>query len=235
VQDDGWIVGELLAHGKAPYRHDPGAAESYFVRVRTLETEQGAAAHRAYLERAERPVDGQTPRRGASIHDGGMVERWGNDLERAIRESRSRVETGDRVALKIVARTPIVSATPASEQGRDPPRYWNRWEVEKVQYVAQRNRFAHAVNDNRRKAREDGIEGKEALALYLIHEGAERLAAARYLNASDRKAFVDRVRNFLAVSPERVQLIAGAAARLHSRKAETPTHPQSQREPLARE
>jgi hypothetical protein len=220
VYDEGWLVGKLLDHGKAPYRHEPAAPQSYFVRIRMLETEQGAAAYRAHREQGERPVDGRTAHHVQSLHDGGVVERWGNDLERAIRDSRSRVQVGQTVAVKIVARNPLISATPADQGRREGPRYWNRWEVETVQYVAQRNRFAHAINENRRNARGDGVDGKEALAIYLIHEGAERLAAARYPNANDRKAFVDRVRNFLEVSPERERVIANAVARIQAHQEE---------------
>jgi hypothetical protein len=235
VYDEGWITGELLAHGKAPYRHDPNEKQSYFIRLRMLETEAGAARERARIDQAERRMDGQTSRLAPSIHNGGEVKRWGNDLERAIKQSRSHVQIGQIVAVKIVAREPITPTTPSAQRTRDEPRYWNRWEVETVQYVAQRNRFAHAVNENRRNARHDGIAGKEALALYLIHEGAERLAAVRYPNAKDRKEFVDRVRNFLAVSPEREQIIARAAARISAGKLGPKAHSGPQHEPPVRE
>lgn len=235
VYDEGWLVGELLEHGKAPFRHEPAAAPSYFVRIRMLETEQGAAAHRAHAEQGDRPIDGRPLQRAPSFHDGGVVERWGSDLERAIRDSRSRVQIGQTVAVKIIARNPIVSATPWVDGQSGAPRYWNRWEVETVQYVAQRNRFAHAVNENRRNARRDGVDGKEALAIYLIQEGAERLAAARYPNAGDRKVFVDRVRNFLEVSPERERVIARAAARLQARQDDHSKAPPNRIEAPARE
>ena len=235
VYDEGWITGELLAHGKAPYRHDPNEKQSYFIRLRTLETEAGAARERARVDQAERRLDGQTPRTASSIHNGGEIERWGNDLERAIKQSRSHVQIGQFVAVKIVAREPLTSTKPPTERASAQAKYWNRWEVETVQYVAQRNRFAHAVNENRRNARSDGIAGKEALALYLIHEGAERLAAVRYPHAKDRKEFVDRVRNFLAVAPEREQIIARAVARIGAGKAPTKPSQESRREPPTRE
>jgi hypothetical protein len=143
------------------------------------------------------------------------VERWGKDIGRAIRESKSRVQIGQIVAARILASVPIENNSPT----RNAPTHWNRWEVETIQYVAQRNRFARAVNENRRHAREDGVEGKEALALYLIHEGAERLAAARYPHAQDRAAFVERVRDFFTVAPERVELIARAVEQLKAKTA----------------
>ena len=214
ISNDGWLVGVLVAHGKAPYRQDPEAKTSYFIQVRMLETEQGAASRRAHEEQHARPIDGRTPRRAPSIHDGGLVERWGADLERAIRQSRSHVEIGQVIAAKIVDRRRI-----PPEPGTNEPRYKNTWQVETVQHVARQHRFARAVNESRRNARQDGVEGPEALALYLIQEGAERLAAVRYVDAEERKAFVTRVREFFAASPVREQLIARAVERMKARTA----------------
>jgi hypothetical protein len=183
--------------------------------LETMETEQGAARRQAQEAAAAQPVDGRVSVPESSFHHGGEIERWGKDLGRAIRESKSRVQIGQIVAARILAAVPIES----NPQSRSTPTYWNRWEVETVQYVAQRTRFARAVNENRRHAREDGVEGKEALALYLIHEGAERLAAARYPHAQDRAAFVERVRDFFAVSPDRVELIARAVQQLKGKTA----------------
>jgi hypothetical protein len=237
VHDEGWLVGKLVAHGAAPFRGDPDAPKSYYIRLQMLETDQGAQRARAQALQAERPVDGRTPMLSRSLHDGGVIERWGKDLERAIRDSKSRVEIGQVVAAKVVTREPILGDNTSKTRDPDKPAYWNRWEVETVQYVAQRNRFAHAVNENRRNARRDGVNGAEALALYLIHEGAERLAAARYPNAADRKAFVDRVRNFFEVSPDREAVIARTVQRLAAQKSIGPSDSSraADREPPTRE
>jgi hypothetical protein len=230
IADDGWLVGMLVAHGKAPYPKDPDAKPSYFIRIRMLETEQGAASRRAHEEQSARSIDDRSPRRVPSIHDGGVVERWGADLERAIRQSRSHVEIGQVVAAKIVDRRRI-----PPDPNTDEPRYKNTWQVETVQHVARQHRFARAVNENRRNARQDGVEGPEALALYLIHEGAERLAAVRYLDAADRETFMARVREFFAASPDREQLIARAVERLKARTTRPSAHLDRSREPPARE
>ncbi len=229
ISDDGWLVGKLVAHGKAPYPKDPEGKMSYFIRVRMLETEQGAASRRAFEEQSARPIDGRTSHRAQSIHDGGVVERWGADLERAIRQSRSHVEIGQVVAAKIVDRRRI-----PPEPGTEQARYKNTWQVETVQHVARQHRFARAVNESRRNARQDGVEGPEALALYLIHEGAERLAAVRYIDAADREAFVAGVRDFFAASPGRERVIAQAVERLKARKA-IPTSQDRSRDPPTRE
>jgi hypothetical protein len=214
IADDGWLVGKLVAHGKAPYPKDPEGKMSYFIQVRMLETEQGAASRRRHEEQAARPIDGRTSHRALSIHDGGLVERWGADLERAVRQSRSHVQIGQVIAAKIVDRRRI-APDPVTNEAR----YKNTWQVETVQFVARQHRFARAINESRRNARQDGVEGPEALALYLIHEGAERLAAVRYVDAADREAFVTRVREFFAASPGRERLIAKTVERLKASKA----------------
>ncbi len=226
IQDEGWLVGKLLSHGRAPYKGDPEAAASYFIRLQTLETEQGAYRRRDQADQSARPIDGRTPGVAPSLHDGGIVERWGKDLERAIRESKSSVAVGKIVAVKIVSREPLLSDDIPTAAQRGKTGYWNRWEVETVQFVAQRHRFAHAVNQNYRNARREGIVGGEALGLYFIHHGAERLAAARYPNPEDRQAFLARLKNFLEVSPQREALIATAARRLNERKVARPSAPQ---------
>jgi hypothetical protein len=235
VQDAGWIFGRLVAHGAAHYKWDPDASMSYYVRLDTLETEQGARQRREQADQAARPMDGRDQRPAPSVHDGGTREIWGADLARAIRESRSGVEVGKIVGAKIVSREPLLSDHFPTAPKRGATGYWNKWEVETVQFIAQRNRFARAVNENYRNARQDGVVGREALALYLIHEGARRLAAERYPNADDRKTFVDRVKSFFDVSPEREAVIARAVARVNALKAAKQSDPTQQRAAEARD
>jgi len=243
---DGWIVGRLVAHGRANYKWDPQASMSYYVRLETSETEAGAQQRREHADQNARPIDGREPRRAPQGQAGGTRELWGADLGRAIRESRSGVDIGKIVAAKIVTRERLISDATSNPPKRGGTGYWNKWEVETVQFVAQRNRFARAVNENYRNARQDGVVGREALALYMIHEGARRLAEARYPNPEDRKAFIDGVKNFFEVSPERKALIARAVQRLNalkaaqsssatkSRTSESPDHDPTP-EPLTRE
>lgn len=216
---DGWTVGKLAAHGRAHYQWDPNASMSYYIRLETRETEEGARQRREQADQNARPIDGREQRRAPQGQEGGLREIWGSDLARAIRESRSGVDIGKIVAAKIVSREPLVSDQFPNTPKRGNTGYWNRWEVETVQFVAQRNRFARAVNENYRNARNDGVVGREALALYLIHEGARRLAGERYPNAQDQKAFVERVKNFLEVVPQREALIARAVQKANALKA----------------
>src|SRR5258707_1783362 len=104
IRDNDWVVGELLAHGEANYRFDELASPSYYVRLRTLETEQGAHRRAQDADRAGREIDGREERRPWSPDDGGVRILWGTDFKRAIEESKSHVKVGQIVAARIVAR-----------------------------------------------------------------------------------------------------------------------------------
>ncbi len=101
--------------------------------------------------------------------------------------------------------------------------YRNRWEVETPQFVAQRQRFARAVNDSYQTGRRSGVDDPESFALYLIHDGARRLAEERFANVEDQQKFLARVRNFFEASPEREALIAKTVERLKQQGAATHT------------
>ena len=81
VRDNDWIVGELLAHGKANYRFEEVGSPSYFVRLRTQETEEGARRRTEEADRRSLRIDGRDERRPASPDDGGLRVLWGADLE----------------------------------------------------------------------------------------------------------------------------------------------------------
>jgi hypothetical protein len=221
VRDNDWMVGELLAHGEANYRFEELASPSYFVRLRTAESEEGARRRAAEAEARSR-VDGRDDRRPWSPDDGGVRILWGSDLKRAIAESKSHVKVGQIVAARIVRRERLyLEPNQKTAQGQ-PPRYRNRWEVETPQFVAQRQRFARAVNDSYQGARRRGADDPESVALYLIHDGARRLAEQRFANAEDQQKFLARVRHFFEASPEREALIAKTVERLNQQRAAQP-------------
>ena|SRR5579862_4845657 len=237
VRDNDWIVGELLAHGQAKYRFDELASPSYYVRLRTAESEEGARRRAAEADARGFGIDGRDERRPWSPDDGGVRILWGSDLKRAIAESKSHVKVGQIVAARIVRRERLYlepnRKTPA--QGR-PPQYRNLWEVETPQFVAQRQRFARAVNDSYQGARRRGADDPESVALYLIHDGARRLAEQRFANAEDQQKFLARVRHFFETSPEREALIAKTVERLNRQRAAQSTRAEPKgHEPLTRE
>ena len=219
VYDEGWIVGKLVAHGAAPYRHEPGQSLSYFMRLQTLESERGARQINTHAQDRERPLDARETPLAPSAHHGGVREIWSQDLKRAIRQSKSHVAIGMVVAAKIVAREPLPQPASATEKDRY---YRNLWEVETPQFIERRARFARAVNDNYQQARRDGVDGREALGLYLIHAGARAVADERYANPQDREAFLARVQQVIEGAPDRTRLIAQVVDRLKARTAINP-------------
>jgi len=214
-----WVAGELLEHGPARYQFQDSGSPSYFIKLRTFENEVGARRRLQEARDAERPIDGRTERRPWTPDDGGVRTLWGTDLKRAVEQSKSRVQIGQIVAARVVGRDRLEPDPKRSGQdGR--VFYKNRWEVETPQFIRQRQQFARAVNDSYQGARRQGGNDPEAQALYLIHEGARRLAEHRYPNPDDQQRFLARVRNFLEVSPEREVLIARAVENINRRKAE---------------
>jgi hypothetical protein len=221
VRDGDWIVGEFLSHGKANFRFEELGSRSYFLRLRTQETEQGARRRTEESDRAGRPIDGRDERHPWSPDDGGVRILWGADLKRAIEESKSHVKVGQIVAARIVRRERLYLESKQKMSAGAQPMYRNRWEVETPQFVAQRQKFARAVNDSYQSARRSGVHDPESFALYLIHDGARRLAEERFANVEDQQKFLARVRNFFAASPEREALIAKTVARLKQQEAAT--------------
>jgi len=219
VRDNDWIVGELLAHGEANYRFEELGSRSYFVRLRTQETEEGARRRIDEADRLRPGIDGRDDRRPRSPDDGGVRILWGSDLKRAIEESKSQVKVGQIVAARIVRRERLYLESQQKRPAGADPTYRNRWEVETPQFVAQRQKFARAVNDSYQGARRSGVDDPESFALYLIHDGARRLALRRFANPEDQQKFLSRVRNFFEASPEREALIAKTVERIRQQRA----------------
>ena len=144
---------------------------------------------------------------------------------------------GQIVAARIVARERLYPESQAKTRGEDRKNsYRNRWEVETPQFVARRHKFARAVNESYQGARRSGIDDAESLALYLIHDGARRLAEQRFANPEDQQKFLSRVRHFFEASPEREALIAKTVERLNRQRVDTTSREAPQeREGLARE
>jgi hypothetical protein len=237
IRDNDWIVGELLSHGVANYQFEERASPSYYVRIRTQENEQGARRRAEETDRAGNGIDGREERQPWSPDDGGVRVLWGADLRRAVAESKSNVKVGQIVAARIVRRERLYVDSLKQKPGSSrQPAYRNRWEIETPQFVAQRQRFARQVNDSYQSARRRGADDPESVALYLIHDGARRLAEQRFANADDQQKFLSRVRNFFEASPEREALIAKTVERLNrERVAKSNRVDTKVQEPLTRE
>jgi len=244
VQNEGWLVGKLLAHGAAPFRGQPGNTPSYYVRIRTLETEEGARRRALQAEESARPLDGRSTQRAETREDGGVQTRWGTDLERAIKRSRSAVKIGQVVGMRITGREPVYDR----DSRVVPDVYRNLWEIESVQYIHRRNLHARKMNEDFRAARQQGGTDPVVRALYLIHAGAERLAPLWFPNREDQERFIAGLHRALdRRSVEREAVIASVVRALadqqkaqsaiqksNGRPPETPALPR-ERDALVRE
>jgi hypothetical protein len=133
---------------------------------------------------------------------------WGVDLERALKESLSRPQIGDRVGLRAVRREPVTVREPerdaagrvvgARERGAER----TRWRVETREFLAQRATAARVVRDAAITAKAAVQRHPELLGTYLQVKAAE-LAAKKLRDPADRAAFVARVRSSLADAVER--------------------------------
>lgn len=220
----GWTIGVLVEHGPAPYHFEEAGSKSYFVRIRTQETEEGARRFRQTADQSARPIDGRMERPQPSRHDQGVQVLWGADLKRAIEQSKSHVQIGQTVAARIVSTQALESRT-ASPEFKS---YRNIWEIETPRYLEQRQKFARQVNESYRGASQQGINDPEGLALYLIHDGAERLAKVRYRNAEDQEKFLNRLRDVLKIPNEREAVIKAIAERLKLRGPSQTPQPEPQ-------
>jgi hypothetical protein len=210
LRDEGWMVGELVEHGAAPYLNDPTYRASYYVRIRTLETEEGARRAARLADEANRTQDGQRAPSTGGREGGGMRIAWGKDLERAIKRSQSHVQIGQIVGVRRREREPVYG--PDSQV--IPGAYRNRFEVERVQFIQQRQVNAQKVLNDRHAARREGVNDPVVRALDMILAGAERLAALRYPDPKDQERFVAGVKRALELSPQREALISQIAQRL---------------------
>jgi len=235
LRDEGWMVGELIGHGAAPYLRDPANSNSYFLRILVAESEAGASRAALAVDESARPIDGRSTQRTDSRESGGVRVAWGADIKRAIEESKSHVKVHDIVGVRRVGREALDT----------PNRYKNRWEVETVQFIKQRNLNARKVNEDYRAARQSGIDDPAARALYMIQVELEKLAAEWFSNAEDRQKYIKRVTREIETMSDREAVIGRLARKVQEatqRGAETSPQkstsrgePEQRRDGMARE
>jgi hypothetical protein len=116
---------------------------------------------------------------------------WGVGLEKALAQSKSGVEVGDRVGVRIRSKDPLASG-----------RKMNRWEIEKPEFIAARLKLAREILEDPVTARQRGKQHPEIAGAYLVIRGAELLANVRYNNDEDRARFVEKVRQTIGLTPQ---------------------------------
>jgi hypothetical protein len=195
VYNNEWIVGTLVEHGTAPYHFEEGQGQSYFVRLRVLESEKGARTIREHEANARRaPIDGRTEQRALGYEAGGERVLWGTDLKRAIELSKSQVRVGQRVAARVTGREPVdLPGRPAGAE----PAYRNLWEIETPEFINQRRLDARVIVDKIVEARREGKGHPFLPGMYMMIVGAELVARKLFREPEDQERFVQKTRDML--------------------------------------
>jgi putative DNA primase/helicase len=167
----GLIVGRLVDHGRATYRHDPQEPMSYFVKLETDRGERllwGVDFERALRESLTKPQVGD---------EVGV---------RAVRQDAVTVKAFERDAEGRVL----------SEKNLNTLR--NRWIIEKRGFFEARAAAARVLRDPQVEPRRAREQHPELAGSYLQLRGAEEVATRRIRDPEDQRKFVALVRNALA-------------------------------------
>lgn len=132
---------------------------------------------------------------------------WGADLERAVKESLSRVSVGVEVGLRVVGQDDVTvkdrRPDTGAPVGEDRTTQRNRWVVETPAFFEARAAAAEVLR-NRKIDEQEAVKRYPELASTYRHlEGAEHVAAQRIRDPRDQRRFVSLVRIALADTVER--------------------------------
>ena len=188
----GLVSGRFIEHGRATYRHEPGAPQSYFVTLETLRGERtlwGVDLERALKESLTQPAIGD---------EVGL---------RTVRQDAVKVRTPERDA----------EGNLLGERELDTHR--NRWIIEKREFFEARAQAARTVRNVSVDPRQAVKTHPELVGTYLQLRAAE-LAAKQFRDPEDRERFVAMVRSVLAEGVARGEPLP--AVRLRERQAERP-------------
>ena len=197
----GLLVGALVEHGRAPYRHDMKEPMSYYVKIETPQGDRtiwGVDLERAFKESLSKPVAGDVV---------GL---------RAVRQEPVTVKARDRDAEGKLLRE------------RDLDTLRNRWIVEKREFFQERAAAARTLRDPSVDPKQGARQHPELLGTYLQVHAAE-LAAKQFRDPEDQKRFVDTVREALATSVARGEPLP--PVRMKERAPEARTRPARAPEP----
>ena len=171
-RDEPIVVGRFQEHGTAPYQFRVSEDLSYFLKVLT--------------NRGERIL-------------------WGKDLKRAIAESSTGVKVGDLIGARRNGGEIVTVATRQRDSQGEPidhthPVRRHRWQVEKVQFFAERAKLARRVREDHIEARGALKNRPELISTFLSLRGAEAIAERRIADPQDRERFLALVREAMVKS-----------------------------------
>jgi conjugative element/phage-associated large polyvalent protein len=186
------LLGKLIDHGRATYRHDPHEPMSYFLKIETKRGERviwGVDLERAFKESLTHPNLGDFV---------GL---------RAARQDAVKVKTAQRDD-----RGQVVGE-------RELQTHRNRWVIEKSEFFESRAEAARTVRDATMDPKHAVKAHPELTGTYL-HVRAAELVSQRFRDPEDRQKFVSRVRSALAESVARGDLLP--PVKLRERAARRP-------------
>jgi hypothetical protein len=131
---------------------------------------------------------------------------WGVDLERALKQSLTKVQLGDAVGLQSRGQDAVVvkaherdsDGNVVGEKSLDTHR--NRWVVEKTEFFAARAAAAEALRDPKVRPKDAVKRHPELTGTYLQLRAAEEFARQKIRDPADQKLFVAGVRQALSQS-----------------------------------
>lgn len=188
----GLLIGTLVEHGRAPYRHDTKEAMSYYAKIETASGERtlwGVDLERAFKESLTKPAAGDLV---------GL---------RAARQEPVTVKARERDAEGRVVRE------------RDLDTMRNRWIVEKREFFQERAAAAQTLRDRSIDPKQGARKHPELLGTYLQMHAAE-IAAKQIRDPEDQKRFVEKVREALAISVARGDPLPPVRLKERERKQE---------------
>lgn len=147
---------------------------------------------------------------------------WGVDLARALRESETQPQLGDRIELRSVRRD-LVTVKAAgqdvsgSEATESKTAFRNRWVVEKEGFFVTRKEAADVLRKPSGLPQQAVGEHPNLTSSYVFLKVADELASRQFLNRLDRERFVAGVRSVLADTIEQGEPWVRARIREHSR------------------
>ena len=134
---------------------------------------------------------------------------WGNDLERALERSLSRVSIGQDVVVRQLGTKPVTVIRPIrDEAGRiiektEVKTHLNRWSVEQADFIRERAQVAAIVRDPSIEPRAGAAKHPELAGTYTELHAAKLIAQELFTHPADRERFVTRVRQAIADEIER--------------------------------
>lgn len=165
------IVGKLVDHGPAPFRHDPAQPTSYFVRVETSQGDRdiwGVDLERAFRQSLSTP----------GIGDEIGVRAIGKDAVTVLAAKRD---------------------AQGREIGREAiEAHRNQWIVERKSFLDERQKMADVVRDASISASDAIKRHPELEGSYLHLQMGRALAEQQYASREHREQFVGHLREHLA-------------------------------------